>query len=311
MKNKILITGGTGFIGSNIANYLLTKKFNVVLFDNNSRGSLKNIDLKNKRISFIKGDIRNFNEVLKACNNIRTVIHCAAINGTKNFYEKPDQVLEVGVKGIFNIIDSCKIKKIKNVFIASSSEVYHYPDKIPTKETTEIKIPDITNLRYSYSGSKILSELAGFIYGKNFFRKMIIFRPHNVYGPKMGMDHVIPELIHKVKNKKKIKLQGSGKETRSFIYIDDFIKAFDLIFNKGKTMNIYNIGTEERIMIKILLKKIFKICKIKKKIKHISRPSGGTPHRCPDITKIKKLGFKHNISIDEGLKKYIKNEYAI
>ena len=305
MKKKFLITGGTGFIGSNIANYLLKKKYSVVLFDNNSRGSLKNIDLKNKKVSFIKGDIRCFNDVLKACNNIKTVIHCAAVNGTKNFYQKPTEVLEVGTKGILNIIDCCKKKKIKNIFIASSSEVYHHPKKIPTKEDIEIKIPDITNVRYSYSGSKILSEIAGFVYGKKFFTKMIIFRPHNVYGPNMGMEHVVPELIYKVKNQKKISIQGSGLETRSFIHIEDFIRAFSLILKKGKTMNIYNIGTEERINIKKLLKKIFKILKVTKKIKYLPGPKGGTPHRCPDITKIKKLGFKAIFNIDKGLRKLI------
>ena len=94
------------------------------------------------------------------------------------------------------------------------------------------------------------------------------------------------------------------------IIIDDFIKAFDLIFRKGKTMNIYNIGTEERINIKILLKKIISICgnSSNKKIKYVPRPLGGTPHRCPDITKIKQLGFKQSVDIETGLKKIINHE---
>ena len=310
MKNKILVTGGTGFIGSNITKYLLRNGLHVVVFDNNSRGSLKRLNIKEKKLSVIKGDIRDFKQILKACKSIKTIIHCATINGTKNFYNRPDEVLEVGIKGIVNIIDCCKINKIKNLYIASSSEVYHHPRKIPTNENIEIKIPDISNSRYSYSGSKILSELMGFVYGKKILKKMVIFRPHNVYGIDMGNDHVIPELINKVKKNKRIDVQGTGMETRSFIFIDDFIKAFDLIFRKGKTMNVYNIGTEERINIKTLLKKIILIYNrnSKKKIKYIPRPVGGTPHRCPDITKIKKLGFKQSVNIESGLKKIINYE---
>ena len=131
--------------------------------------------------------------------------------------------------------------------MASSSEVYHLPNKIPTDEKEAIKIPDIHNPRYSYAGGKILTELMG-INNAKFFNKMIIFRPHNVYGRDMGNEHVIPEIIGKVnKAKTFIKIKGSGEQTRSFIYIDDFVKAFYLIFKKGKSLNIYNIGTQEKI----------------------------------------------------------------
>ena len=99
-----------------------------------------------------------------------------------------------------------------------------------------LKIPDIYNPRYSYGGGKILTELIGINYGRKYFKKLIIFRPHNVYGPDMGNEHVIPELINRFKNLKgrNFKIQGTGKEIRSFIYIDDFIDAFNLIIKKGK-----------------------------------------------------------------------------
>ena len=168
---------------------------------------------------------------------VDAVIHLAYINGTRYFYEKPDVILDVAIKGLINVFDGCKKYKIKELYLASSSEVYQTPLKIPTDENEMLKIPDIYNPRYSYGGGKILTELMGIHYGKKFFKRLIIFRPHNVYGPNMGNEHVIPEFVKKMKSiKNKIfKIQGSGNEIRSFIYIDDFINAFDLILHKGKT----------------------------------------------------------------------------
>ena len=135
---------------------------------------------------------------------------------------------------------------------------------------------------------------------------MIIFRPHNVYGADMGDEHVIPELIKKVKKAKKIlKIKGSGLETRSFIYIHDFVEAFYMIFKKGKHLNIYNIGTQEQIKIIDLAKNIIKIFSKKIKIKKDKIAKGGTQHRTPNINKIRKLGFRPKFSIIDGLKKII------
>ncbi len=302
---RILITGGTGFIGSAISNFFSKKGYKITILDNNSRGKLKRIKDNNKNINFILGDITKFEDVFKASKKQDYIFHLAAINGTKFFYQKPDKVLDVSCKGILNVVEVAKKLKIKNVFLASSSEVYHYPNKIPTDEQEPIKIPDVFNPRYSYAGGKILTELIG-INNAKFFKKMIIFRPHNVYGSDMGDEHVVPELIEKVKSAKRIlKIKGSGLETRSFIYIDDFVKAFYLIFKKGKHLNIYNIGTEERIKIIDLANLIIKIFKKKIIIKKEQIAKGGTKHRMPDIKKIRKLGFKQTISIIQGLKKII------
>ena len=304
MKN-ILVTGGTGFIGSAICSMLVTKGFKVTIFDNNSRGSIKNID-KLKKAKFIKGDIRNLKHVQKACKNIDTVIHLAAVNGTKYFYEKPDVVLEVAAKGVINIIDCCIKNKIKNLFLASSSEVYHFPNKIPTDEKESIKIPDIMNPRFSYAGGKIFTELMGINFGK-FFKKLIIFRPHNVYGKNMGNEHVVPELISRMKKSKSNNffIKGTGKETRAFIYIDDFIRAFEILMKKGKHMQIYNIGTEQMVSINILCKILAKILNKKITIKNKPLAKGGTKARCPDISKIKNLGFSKYTLLEDGLRKVV------
>jgi len=304
MKQKnFLVTGGSGFIGAAIVNYLSSLGKNVVVFDNNSRGKLVRLQ-KNKNVSFIKGDIRNKKDLRKAFLKIHydTVIHLAYINGTKFFYKKPTEILDVAVKGLVNIFDLCVEKKIKNLFLASSSEVYQYANKIPTPEDIPLIIPDIKNPRYSYGGGKILTELMGYHYGKKFFKKLVIFRPHNVYGYDMGNEHVIPEFIRRIKLKSNyFKIKGTGNETRSFIYISDFVRAFDVILKKGKHCEIYNIGTEEEISIKNLAKKIAKIFKKRIRIKNTNLAKGGTPRRCPDISKIKKLGFVQKISLEQGI----------
>ena len=311
MKNKkkhFFVTGGTGFIGSAICELLVNKGHKVTIYDDNSRGSLRRITHIKKKIKIVKGDIRNYEQLNKAMNNVDVVIHLAYINGTKFFYTKPVLILDIAIKGIINILQLCIKKKIKEIYLASSSEVYQTPRKIPTDENESLKIPDIYNPRYSYGGGKILTELMGVHFGKKYFKKLIIFRPHNVYGPNMGYEHVIPEFIKRFKNlkSKKFKIQGTGNEVRSFIYIDDFISAFNLILNKGKHLNIYNIGTSEKIKIKYLANKLSKLFNKKIKLKRTSGKKGGTKIRLPDIKKIMKLGFRQKISLTKGLRKIIK-----
>lgn len=311
MKKNILVTGGSGFIGSAIVKYLVKKKYNVVVFDNNSRGRSRRIKDVNNKISFIKGDIRDKKKLLSINKKIDTIIHLAYINGTKFFYKKPFEILDIAVNGYLNILEFCKIKKVQNLFLASSSEVYQNPIKIPTDENEMLKIPDIHNPRYSYGGGKIFSELYGLYFAKKYLKKFVIFRPHNVYGADMGNDHVIPEFIirfKKIGKKKNFLIHGTGNEVRSFIHIDDFINGFDKIFQRGKNTEIYNIGTTEKVKISRLAYLISKIYKKKIKIIRSKLPKGSPSKRCPDIGKIKKLGFKQKISLRNGLKKVIFND---
>ncbi|MDC0059860.1 SDR family NAD(P)-dependent oxidoreductase, partial [Pelagibacteraceae bacterium] len=301
------VTGGTGFIGSNICELLVKKNFNVKIFDNNSRGDLKKIKKIKKKIKFIKGDIRNSSSVNKAIKNCDAVIHLAYVNGTKYFYTKPVLILDIAIKGIINVIEGCVKNNIKELYLASSSEVYQTPSKIPTDELESLKIPNIFNPRYSYGGGKILTELMGIHYGKKYFKKLVIFRPHNVYGLNMGYEHVIPEFIRRFKSfkKGKFKIQGTGNEIRSFIYIEDFLNAFNIILTKGKHLNIYNIGTAEKVKIKNLAYKLAKILKKKIILKKTSLAKGGTRIRVPNINKIRKLGFKPKFNLEKGLKKIL------
>ena len=305
MIKKILVTGGSGFIGSAITKYLVSCGHKVTVFDNNSRGRIRRLkNIKNK-INFYKGDIRDFKKLNSIPGKFDCVVHLAYVNGTKHFYKKPFEILDIAVGGLLNVLKICKAKNVNSFYLASSSEVYQNPYKFPTDEKEMLKIPDIHNPRYSYGGGKILTELVGLHYGKKFFKKLIIFRPHNVYGADMGQEHVIPELIKKIrklKSNNKLVIQGSGNETRSFIHIDDFVRALRILIKKGKHLNIYNIGTNEEVRIKYVAKTLLKILKKDNLIKTSKLKQGGTIRRCPDISKIKKFGFKPKIDLIKGLK---------
>ena len=302
MKKTYLITGGQGFIGKAITLSLLNHGNKVIILDNNFRK--KNFSLKHKNLQLINSDIRNIVNLNKIKKKIDTVVHLAAINGTRNFYEKPNLVLEVGIKGIINIIDFCKNKKIKEIFLASSSEVYQNAPIYPTDEKVRLVIPDPHNPRFSYSSTKIISEIL--LLNSDFFKKAVIFRPHNIYGPDMGYKHVIPELIIKtIKEKKFLNIQGDGKNKRSFCYIEDFVDAFNILIKKGKHKEIYNIGNTEEVKISHLSKLIINLVNKDLKIKISTKPFYNALRRLPDIKKLNKLGYKPKINLKKGLKKTI------
>ena len=307
IKKKYLVTGGTGFIGSHICRLLVNLGHKVVVYDNNTRGKLSRIDDLRNKIKFVHGDIRDKKRLFKASKGMNAIIHLAYINGTKYFYSKPDIVLDVAIKGLVNVFDACKKYKIKEMYLASSSEVYQTPNKIPTDENESLKIPDIRNPRYSYGGGKILTELMGINFGRKIFKKLVIFRPHNVYGRDMGNEHVIPEFINRIKYKKgaKFYIEGNGNEIRSFIHIKDFIDAFNLLLKKGKHLEIYNVGTTERVRIKKLALIISSLLNTKIKIKNKPIKKGATKIRVPSINKIKKLGFNRKLKLRQGLKEVI------
>jgi len=311
MKN-ILITGGTGFLGSALTRDLVRRGYTVCVFDNNYRGKVNRLQDIKKDFEFINGDIRDLQGVMKACKNKDTVFHLAYINGTEYFYTKPELVLEVGVKGMTNVLDGCRKHNVPEIFLASSSEVYNQPAIIPTPEEIPLIIPDPKNPRFSYAGGKIISELLLLNYGRKYFKRVIIFRPHNVFGPDMGFEHVIPQFSTRMKELQEkygdsfsFPIQGTGKETRAYIYVDDFIKGLEILLKKGKHLEIYNIGTENETTVGDLANKIGLLFGCKITIKTSEVRAGSTTRRLGDITKIKKLGFKPVFTLDEGLGKTV------
>lgn len=314
MKTKrYLVTGGTGFIGSALVKRLVKDGYKVRVLDNDIRGAKERLNSVANQIEFLKADIRDAMAVQNACQNVDSVVHLAYINGTEYFYKMPELVLEVGVRGMLNVIDACIKENVKELILASSSEVYQTPPKVPTDESAPMSIPDPLNPRYSYGGGKLISELMCINYGRKHFDRAIIFRPHNVYGPDMGREHVIPQFIirmkdicNKDKNKEiKFPIQGTGKETRAFVFIDDFIDGLMLVLEKGKHLEIYNIGTMEEISIKQTAIEVGK-CFGKRVLVVPGDPAKGSAiRRCPDITKLRKLGYmsyKPKVPFKEGLK---------
>ena len=307
-KKRYLVTGGTGFIGSSLVRRLVKEGNFVRVLDNDIRGAQDRLsDIKGK-IEIVKADIRVYDEVKAACNEIDSVIHLAYINGTEYFYKMPELVLEVAVKGMMNILDSCIKENIKEFILASSSEVYQSPKEIPTSEDVPLIVPDVMNPRFSYGGGKIICELLAINYSRKHFDRMMIFRPHNVYGPDMGWEHVLPQFVLRMKEisskekGKKIRfpIQGDGSETRSFVFIDDFIDGIMIMLKKGKHMNIYHIGTMDEISIKDAAVSIGNYFKKRVEIVKGKDAKGGTKRRCPNISKLSALGYKPKVSFIKG-----------
>jgi len=304
-----IVSGGSGFIGSALVKRLVKDGHKVTVLDNNSRGESSRLDSLIGKIKFIECDIRNTDEVINLTKGAHSFIHLAAVNGTENFYKDPEKVLDIGVRGMLSAIDACRHNNIKELIVASSSEAYQTPSIVPTPEEVPLIVPDVMNSRYSYGGSKIISELLAINYGRKDFNRVMIFRPHNVYGPDMGWEHVLPQFIlrairkikHHPTGKVPFDILGDGKQTRAFIHIDDFIDGLMIMLDKGKHLGIYNIGNMEEIAIKDIALKVVGYFGREAEILIGDSAPGETVRRCPDIQKIKELGFLPKINFDQGL----------
>ena len=312
MSRRYLVTGGAGFIGSAIVRRLLVDGASVRVLDDYSRGSPRRLADVAADIEAVSGDIRDKATVERACAGVDSVIHLAAVNGTEFFYSKPETVLEVGIKGMLNVIDGAIHNGVPEIVVASSSEAYQTPARIPTAEDAELSIPDPLNPRYSYAGSKIASELLALNYGRKHFARVIVFRPHNVYGPDMGEEHVIPQLTLRVlglvdadRGPIDLPIQGTGKETRSFVYIDDLVDGVACLLDRGSHMNIYHVGTRDEISISALALKIGSACGVTVRPVPSAPAAGGTERRCPDISKLERLGYAPRVTLDAGLEKTV------
>jgi len=303
-----LVTGGTGFLGSALTRRLVKQGVRVRVLDDNSRGEASRLQDLRDRVEYIEGDIRDAAVVAHACDGVDAICHLAFVNGTEFFYTKPELVLDVAVKGISNVIDGAIRHGVPELMVMSSSEVYHEPDRVPTDETVTLSIPDPLNPRYSYAAGKLLSEVMAVNFGRRHFQRVTIIRPHNVYGIDMGAEHVIPQFVARIKalqshptNPIPVAIQGTGLQTRSFVFVDDFIDGVMLVLERGEHLGIYHIGTLEEVSIETLARMV---------AEHFGRPikivpgppaDGGTNRRCPDITKMMRLGYRPNFTLREAL----------
>jgi nucleoside-diphosphate-sugar epimerase len=304
---KVLVTGGTGFIGSHITRFLVKEGYSVKVLDDNTRGKKSRIGDVISEIELIEGDVSDVSLTESACKNVDTIIHLAFINGTSNFYNHPDKVLNVAIKGILSIASAISKWNIKDLILASSSEVYQFPDIFPTPENVKMVVPDLVNPRYSYGLGKIIQEYYSY-HAIRELNNLTIFRPHNVYGSDMGNLHVIPQLFDKAIRAKEVGdefiFEGTGAQTRSFCHINDFIQGFALILKASQGKQVFNIGTSEEVTISDLAARIAKICNVNSSTLKSEMPAGGTSRRVPDISKLEALGYKPTVSLDGGLEKY-------
>jgi nucleoside-diphosphate-sugar epimerase len=306
---RILVTGGSGFIGSALVKALLLQGEAVRVLDDNSRGALRRLHEVERDIEFINGDIRDAAAVEAALRGIDEVHHLAFVNGTATFYSAPDLVLDVGVKGIVNVIDGCRRHNVGRLILASSSEVYQSPPQVPTDESVPLVVPDPLNPRLSYGAGKIISEMMVINYGRKHFERALIFRPHNVYGPDMGFDHVIPQFALRLKRAVEAQargplsfpIQGSGAETRSFCHVDDLVRGVMVMREKGEHLNIYHIGTTEEVSIADLARRMAAVAGRDIALVPSAVLAGSTPRRCPDVSKLAALGYSPRVALDDGL----------
>jgi nucleoside-diphosphate-sugar epimerase len=306
---RILVTGGSGFVGSALVKALVKSGAAVRVLDDNSRGSPRRLAEVAQDIEFVAGDIRDPSAVDAAMRGIEEVHHLAFVNGTEFFYSAPDLVLDVGVKGIVNVIDASRRHDVHSLVLASSSEVYQSPPCVPTGEQVPLVVPDPHNPRLSYGAGKIISEVMAINFGRKYFDRVLIFRPHNAYGPDMGFEHVIPQFALRLRDAKdaargekiSFAIQGSGRETRSFCYIDDLVQGIMIMRSRGEHLGIYHIGTREEITIAELARRMAAQAGCEIDLVPSSALPGSTPRRCPDIAKLSQLGYRPSVLLAQGL----------
>jgi len=315
---KILITGSAGFIGYHLTKHLLNDpKNHIVAVDNLSRGSMdedyKKL-LDNERVSFIQLDLTDLKQLDRLGNNYNHVYHLAAVNGTKFFYEIPHEVLRVNMLSLINILEWMRIENKNGKFLfPSSNEAYSGGETfdklpIPTKEEVPLVISNPYNPRWSYAATKLTGELFAIHYSQRYEFKCVIVRPHNFYGPRAGFDHVIPEFCMRIANLTDPFPIFGAKETRTFCFIEDAVKAMSLLMSSNKTDNLpcetFHIGGDIELPIEKLANILFDIVKWKpKNILIKNSPKGSVKRRKADISKIQKvIGWYPATPIDEGLK---------
>ena len=308
---RVLITGGAGFMGYHLAKRLEKNDFYIDLIDDLSRGKIdKDFKylIKKKNIRFNNIDINSNNFFSLKKRNYDYIFHFAAIVGVKNVIKKPLEVLTKNIFLLERILNfSKKQKKLKRLIFTSSSEIYvgtlkKFGLKFPTPEETILTLNKLDDQRSTYMMSKIYGE-AMCHHSKIPFT---IIRPHNIYGPRMGRSHVIPELFIKAQHpKEKILEVYSPYHKRTFCYVDD---AINMIINLSKSKlsknNIFNIGNDKNeIKIIDLAKLILIISKKKLKILPMQIDNGSPYRRWPSIKKYKRIDNKIQFtSLKVGLK---------
>ena len=299
---KCIITGGAGFIGSNLAEKLIKLKHNVMVIDNLSTGRIKNLKKIKNKTKFVNHDIsQDTKKFRKYFDKVDWVFHLAGLADIVPSIKEPSKYFKANVEGTLNVINASKEKKIRKLVYAASASCYGLPKSFPTNEKDQI------DTRYPYALTKYLGEKLVLDWSRIYKANNLSLRFFNVYGPKSRTSGAYGAvfgvfLAQKLYNKP-LTVVGNGKQTRDFIHVDDLVSGLIKAAKKGKPGEIYNIGAGKEVSVNHIAKLIGG-----KKIFIPKRP--GEPDRSlACIKKIKKkLNWKPKVSIEQGVKDLLLNK---
>ena len=308
---KYLITGGAGFIGSHLAESLISRGDQVAVFDNLSTGSTNNLAGISEKIKFDQGNILDKAVIDKLVAESDYIVHLAAALGVFNIVNKPLESLKTNLQGSEIVLEACD-KYRKPVLIASTSEIYGKNDKVPLNEEDDRVIGHPLKSRWSYSEAKAVDEsLAYFYYLENKLPIRIV-RFFNTVGPRQvghyGM--VVPRFVSAALKNEPLSVYGIGDQIRCFCHVDDAVRALLLVMDSEKSVGqVFNIGNNQQITIAELAKKVIELTGSTSSIEKIAYenayPEGfeDMQRRVPDISKIKQvLGWSPEINLDQIIK---------
>jgi UDP-glucose 4-epimerase len=305
---RYLITGGAGFIGSHLAEQLISRGDDVLVFDNLSTGSLTNLSTISNKLEFRSGDILSESSVSESVSECDYVVHLAASLGVLNIVNKPLESLMVNLKGSENIINQASKFK-KPVLIASTSEIYGKNSKNFLNEEDDRIIGHPLKSRWSYSEAKAVDESLAYFYYKERNLETRIVRFFNTVGPRQvghyGM--VVPRFVSAALKNEPLSVYGSGDQIRCFCHVTDAVRGLLLVMDSDKAVGqVFNVGNSQQISIMDLAKKVIEITGSKSSIEKIAYekayPEGfeDMQRRVPDISKIKRvLGWEPEINLDQ------------
>ncbi len=313
---RIIVTGGGGFIGCHLAEYLSRQAdTQITIIDNHSRGAADEMFAKlsaRENVIALNEDMTQKNFCAKLSGRYDEIYHLAAINGTKNFYERPYEVLRVNMLSLMNMLEWCTSENCGAFLFSSSSEAYagtvnrfsNAAQFIPSREDIPLTVDDVFNPRWSYGGSKIAGELLTINYCRTRNVPFKIIRYHNVYGVRMGFDHVLPEFFKRVHDKVDPFPIFGGQETRAFCAVEDAVHATEAVMLcdkcNGELIHIGNSAQEIKIL--DLLALVFDVANFHPAVEIHPAPIGSVARRCPDTQKLFSLtGFKARITLAEAL----------
>lgn len=301
---RVLIAGGAGFLGSHLAESLI-ENFDVVIVDNLSSGLESNITSIRERVEFVNQNVETFRYGKK----IDIIIDLASRASRVEWETYPVEVALSNSMGTNNLI-KLALKNGSSFIYASSSEVYGNPDLIPTPESYIGRVDTISS-RSPYDEGKRFSEALIKSYEREYGLNNIIIRFFNTYGPRMrGGDfygRVIDRFINQSLSEQKITVYGDGNQTRSFTFVSDAVDAIELILERGKYGELYNVGNDKETKIIELANLIKDLTGSKSEIVFKDLPENDPIRRSAKITKVTDLGWSHKISLKDGIKRTIES----